>query len=245
MEEYKVRFISLGGVVGVTKNMYVYELYKGETLQDILIVDCGMGFPDAKELGVDLIIPDIAYLEDKTDKIRAILLTHGHEDHIGALPFHYHKLGRPPIYASKLTKMFVTNKFKEYNEQIDIKEIEYRKWYELGGFQARFIHMTHSIPDATHILIKSEVGMMYHGPDFKLDLTPPYTEAPDFYEITKAGHDGIMCLMSDALGPSMVKVTDRRPPSCSGFGLSKKAMLRSNLDGALMMLLRVIRHSFH
>jgi ribonuclease J len=200
MDEYRVRFIPLGGVIGVTKNMYVYELYKGEEIQDIIIVDCGMGFPDAKEFGVDIIIPDISYLEDKTEKIRAILLTHGHEDHIGALTYHYDKLGRPPIYASKLTKMFVTNKFKEFNDNINIKEIEYHKWYELAGFQARFIHMTHSIPDATHILIKTPVGTIYHGPDFKLDLTPPYAEAPDFYEITKHGHEGILCLLSDALG---------------------------------------------
>ncbi|MDP4010914.1 MAG: ribonuclease J [Candidatus Roizmanbacteria bacterium] len=200
MDNIRLRFVPLGGVVGVTKNMYVYELYNGDELTDILIVDCGMGFPDATEFGVDLIIPDISYLEDKTDKIRAILFTHGHEDHIGALPFHYEKLGRPPIYASKLTKMFIQNKFKELESPIHIQEIEYRKWYELGRFQARFIHVTHSIPDATHILIKTAVGTMYHGPDFKFDLTPPYNKSPDFHEITQAGEDGVLCLLSDALG---------------------------------------------
>ncbi len=200
MDEYKVRFIPLGGVVGVTKNMYVYELYQNDQLTDILIVDCGMGFPDAKEFGVDLIIPDISYLEDKLDKIRAILITHGHEDHIGAIPFHYDKLGAPQIYAPKLAKVFIQNKFKEFNQPIHINDIEFKKWIKLGGFEAKFIHMTHSIPDATHILIKSPVGVMYHGPDFKLDLTPPYSKAPDFYEILQAGHDGITCLFSDALG---------------------------------------------
>ncbi len=200
MDEYKVRFIPLGGVVGVTKNMYVYELYRNDELTDILIVDCGMGFPDAKEFGVDLIIPDISYLEDKLDKIRAILITHGHEDHIGAIPFHYEKLGAPQIYAPKLAKVFIQNKFKEFNQPIHINDIDFKKWIKLGGFEAKFIHMTHSIPDATHILIKSPVGVMYHGPDFKLDLTPPYSKAPDFYEIVKAGHDGILCLLSDALG---------------------------------------------
>jgi len=200
MDTIKLRFVPLGGVVGVTKNMYVYELYDGETITDILIVDCGMGFPDAKEFGVDLIIPDISYLEDKTDKIRAILFTHGHEDHIGALSFHFEKLGSPPVYASKLTKMFIQNKFKEIGHQIHIQEIEYRKWYELGSFQARFIHVTHSIPDATHILVKTPVGTMYHGSDFKFDLTPPYNKSPDFHEITQAGEDGVLCLLSDALG---------------------------------------------
>lgn len=200
MDNIRLRFVPLGGVVGVTKNMYLYELYNGEELTDILIVDCGMGFPDAKEFGIDLIIPDISYLEDKVDKIRAILFTHGHEDHIGALPFHFEKLGRPPVYASRLTKMFIQNKFKEIGTPINIQEIEYRKWYQLGNFQARYIHVTHSIPDATHILIKSSVGTMYHGPDFKFDLTPPYNKAPDFHEITQAGEDGVLCLLSDALG---------------------------------------------
>src|SRR3989344_1990820 len=200
MDNIKLRFVPLGGVVGVTKNMYVYELYKGEELSDILIVDCGMGFPDAKEFGVDLIIPDISYLEDKKDKIRAILFTHGHEDHIGALAFHYDKLGTPPLYASRLTKMFLQNKFKEFKRTIQIEEIKYRHWYELGNFQARFIHITHSIQDATHILVKTPVGTMYHGPDFKFDLTPPYNKSPDFHEITQAGEDGVLCLLSDALG---------------------------------------------
>ena len=200
MNEYKLRFVPLGGVVGVTKNMYVYELYTDELLTDILIVDCGMGFPDASELGVDLIIPDIAYLEDKVDKIRGIAITHGHEDHIGALPYLYQKLGSPPVYATKLTKMFLQNKFKELGSPIDIRDVKFRTWERLGAFEIRFIHMTHSIPDATHVLVKSPVGTMYHGPDFKLDLSPPFGQAPDFYEITKAGEDGILCLLSDALG---------------------------------------------
>ncbi|CAN5225539.1 ribonuclease J [soil metagenome] len=200
MENYKVRFVPLGGIVGVTKNMYLYELYQDEELKDILIVDCGMGFPDAKEFGVDLVIPDISYLEDKLDKIRAILLTHGHEDHIGALPFYFEKLGKPPMFCRKLTKMFVTNKFKEFNYNADITEVEFHKWYDFGEMKARFIHMAHSIPDATHILIKTPVGTLYHGPDFKMDLTPPYADAPDFHEITQAGHDGVLCLLSDALG---------------------------------------------
>jgi len=197
---YTLRFVPLGGVIGVTKNMYLYELYKDNVLQDILIVDCGIGFPLEKELGVDFVIPDISYLKDKTDKIRALLLTHGHEDHISALPFHYDDLGRPPVYASKLTAAFVANKCKDFNLPVDLKVVTYGKQYSFGELTAEYIPVTHSIPDTTHILIGSPIGTLYHGSDFKLDVTPVYGRPPDFYRITKAGHDGILCLMSDCLG---------------------------------------------
>ncbi len=108
MINFKLRFVPLGGVVGVTKNMYVYEIYQDDLLKDILIIDCGIGFPMEKELGVDFVIPDISYLADKVSKIRAIILSHGHEDHTSALPYHYNALGRPPIFASKLTSVFVS-----------------------------------------------------------------------------------------------------------------------------------------
>lgn len=200
MDKFKVRFVPLGGIVGVTKNMYVYESYENEKLKDILIIDCGIGFPQEKELGVDFVIPDISYLLDKIHLIRGILLTHGHEDHIGALPYHYEALGAPPVYASKLTSAFVENKFKEQGKRINITKVDFDKEYVFGSFRANFIKMTHSIPDTTHILIKSPVGSFYHGPDFKLDLTPPYGSPPDFYKIVKAGHEGILCLLSDCLG---------------------------------------------
>lgn len=200
MEKFKIRFVPLGGIVGVTKNMYLYELYEDERLKDILIIDCGIGFPLEKELGVDFVIPDISYLKDKKDKIRAILLTHGHEDHIGALPYHYEELGSPKIFASKLTSVFVENKFKERGKRISIERVDFEKEYSLGDFKVSYIKMTHSIPDTTHILINTPIGTFYHGPDFKFDLTPPYGSPPDFYKITKAGHDKILCLLSDCLG---------------------------------------------
>lgn len=200
MDSYKLRFVPLGGVVGVTKNMYVYELYEHDQLKDIVIVDCGIGFPLEKELGVDFVIPDITYLKDKLDKIRAILVTHGHEDHTSALPYHYKDLGSPPIYTTNLTASFIENRFKEFDVAVKVQRIEYGRQYEFGGFKAQFIRMTHSIPDTSHIILRSPVGTIYHGSDFKLDLTPPYGSSPDFYEIVKAGHEGVLCLMSDALG---------------------------------------------
>ncbi|HLL61060.1 MAG TPA: ribonuclease J [Candidatus Nitrosocosmicus sp.] len=199
-QTYKLRFIPIGGIVGVTKNMYVYELYENNTLKDIVIVDCGIGFPREKDLGVDFVIPDITYLLDKTDKIRAILFTHGHEDHISALKFHYEKLGKPPVYGSKLTAALLEAKFIDFGLTLKVNVISYGKEYVFGDFKAEYIHTTHSIPDTCHILLKTPVGNFYHGSDFKLDLTPVYGKHPDFYAITKAGHDGVRCLLSDCLG---------------------------------------------
>lgn len=200
MTNFRLHFIPLGGVTDVTKNMYIYELYNGDKLQDILIVDCGIGFPTEKELGVDFVIPDISYLADKKDKIRALVLSHGHEDHITALPYHFNALGKPEVYTSKLTKALVENKFKELGQKIKVNEINYRKNYQFGGFGVEFIRMTHSIPDTTHLLIKTAAGTIYHGSDYKFDLTPPYGPTPDFYAITKAGEGGVDLLVSDCLG---------------------------------------------
>jgi len=200
MNTYKLHFIPLGGIVGVTKNMYVYEIYRDNKLKDIVIVDCGIGFPKEKELGVDFVIPDISYLMDKKQFIRAILISHGHEDHTSALPFLYDDLGRPPVYASLLTAMFIENKFKDKHKKILVNRVDFNKEYIFGDFRVSYLKMTHSIPDATHILVKTPVGTIYHGSDFKLDLTPPYGPVPDFYKITKAGHEGILCLLSDCLG---------------------------------------------
>ncbi len=198
--EYKVRLIALGGTTDVTKNMYVYELYFQNKLKDILIVDCGIGFPKEQDLGVDVVIPDISYLKDKKQYIRAVLLTHGHEDHISALPFHFEALGRPKIYATKLTKLFLEQKFKEFGLRATVEEIRYGKPYFFGDFEISYIHLTHSIPDTAHIFIKTPIGNIYHGSDFKFDLTPPYEKPPDFYSILKAGKQGILCLLTDCLG---------------------------------------------
>jgi len=207
MEEEKVRFIPLGGVTDVTKNMYVYEYYRNGQLEDILIVDCGVGFPKEKELGVDLTIPDISYLTgegkdkvNKLDKIRGIVFTHGHEDHISGISYLYDKLGAPPLFASKLTALFLQKKLEEFGFRAKIETINFDREYRFGSFFVRFIRLTHSIPDTTHILIKTPVGNLYHGSDFKLDLTPPYGSPPDFYQITKAGKEGILALLSDCLG---------------------------------------------
>jgi len=200
MDGFKLRFVPLGGVVGVTKNMYLYELYQGDALKDILIVDCGIGFPQDKTLGVDFVIPDISYLKDKVDKVRAVILSHGHEDHTSALPYHYRDLGSPPVFTGKLTTAFVKNKFKETGGAVNITQIDYNKEYQFGEFKVQFINVTHSIPDTLHIFIKTPVGNLYHGTDFKFDLTPPYGNSPDFSKIVKLAQEGVLCLLSDCLG---------------------------------------------
>jgi ribonuclease J len=200
MNEYSLRFISLGGIIGVTKNMYVYELYRGSELQEILIIDCGIGFPEDKDLGVDYIIPDISYLKDKRNKIVGVLLSHGHEDHISALPYYYKDLGEPEVYSGKLTCAFVRNQFREFGLNIKINEVDFNKTYSIGSFNVDFIRLTHSIPDTLHIFIQTLAGNIYHGTDFKLDLTPPYGKPPDFKKISEMSGKGTLCLLSDCLG---------------------------------------------
>jgi len=198
--DFTLRFIPLGGVVGVTKNMYVYELSHQGKISDILIVDCGIGFPNQQELGINVVLPDIEYLKNKRHLIRAVLITHGHEDHIGALPYHYDQLGRPRVITGKLTRAFLMDKFANFSNRVSIETASLEKVYRLGNFNVEFINMTHSIPDMMHLLIKTPVGNFYHGPDFKLDLTPVSGKWPDFYKIAKAGHEGVLCLLSDSLG---------------------------------------------
>lgn len=225
--QYRIRFVPLGGMTEVIKNMYLYEIYEQKSksssffekenfnrknkkknsqigdnyiLKDILIVDCGIGFPKESHLGVDFVIPDISYLKDKTDKIRAVILTHGHEDHTTGLPYLYWQLGEPPIYASRLTKAFVENKFQEFGYKVTVNEVKHLQKINLSLFEVQFLRITHSIPDTMHLLIKTPIGNFYHGTDFKLDLTPPYGQPPDFYSISKAGNEGIICLLSDCLG---------------------------------------------
>lgn len=191
-----IKIVPLGGTPNVHDNMYVYE---SET--DIFIVDCGMGFPDEGVSGVDLTIPDIRYLKDKLHKIRGLVLTHGHEDHIGGLPYIIPQLGENiPIYASKLTAGFVREKFKEFS--LDTRRINVvgdRQPIMLGSFEVKMIPVNHSVPDTKHLIIKTPYGNIYHGSDFKFDWTPIGQELPDLQSITRAGAEGVTLLLSDCL----------------------------------------------
>lgn len=189
----KLSILSLGGVA-VNKNMYVYE-----TDRDIIIVDCGIAFPDEDMPGIDLIIPDIDYLKNKKNKIRAMFLTHGHEDHRGALPYILPELPKIPIYGTKLTIGLAKIRCDEAGLNVDWRNVDYGQPISAGGFTVSFIHVTHSIPDAANLIIKTPAGTIYHGSDFKFDWTPVDGFPTQVQKIAKAGDEGILCLLSDCL----------------------------------------------
>ena len=195
-----VRLFPLGGIGNVTKNMYVYEYRIDGALIDILLVDCGIGFPDEQMYGVDLVVPDVTYLQDKKDKIRGLVFTHGHDDHIGALPYVFPKLPKIPIFAPKLAAAFLQLKLKEFGINADIKSVENREEQKFGHFKVEWVRVTHSVPDTTHLLIETPVGLIYHGSDYKFDLTPVDNKPSDLGRIAQAGERGVLCLLSDCLG---------------------------------------------
>src|SRR5215467_12672119 len=198
-----VKFLALGGEEDVTRNMYVYE-YKDQ----ILIVDCGLGFPDESMLGVDFLLPDIMYLVRASlpegraiKKIVGMLLTHGHEDHIGGLPYILPQLPSFPIYGSPLTAALANEKLTEFHAQPVVEAVPFTPGtVQIGDFTVTFIHVTHSIPDAAHLFIETPVGNFYHGADYKFDLTPADQKRTEFLKIAQAAQKGITALISDCLG---------------------------------------------
>ncbi len=195
MNPNTVHITSLGGFGEVTRNMYAYE-----TDTDILLVDCGIGFPTEDMLGVDLLIPDVGYLKDKRDKIRGMILTHGHEDHIGGLPYSLPQLPEFPIYAARLTAALAQDKLEDHNIKRNIQVISSDANIRIGQFEISFARVSHSIPDTFHLIIKSGAGIIYHGADFKFDFTPVDGLQPELGKIAAAGAQGVRLLISDSLG---------------------------------------------
>ena len=199
----QLSFIPLGGIGDVTKNMYLYE-YNDQ----ILVVDCGLGFADETMLGVDLLLPDISYLLKTClpagrakKRIVGMLLTHGHEDHIGALPFLLPQLPDFPIFATPLTAAFANEKLKEFNAKKRVQVVNFSESEKsVGSFGFSFISVTHSVPDTSNIFITTPVGNFYHGSDFKFDETPYDGRITDYAKIEKLSSNGVMCLFSDCLG---------------------------------------------
>lgn len=189
-----LKLIPLGGVGDVTKNMYVYEYGN-----DIIIVDCGVGFPDEAMPGVDLVIPDISYLRDKKEKIRAILITHGHEDHIGGLPYIWPQL-QVPIYTQRLTAGFIRAKFTEHNlPKNKIFEVKIDQKLDLGVFKVSFYQVSHSVPDSMGIVIRIPQGLIIHQADFKIDWTPVSGQVTDVGTVARLGSEGVLLLLIDCL----------------------------------------------
>lgn len=195
LRQNSLKIISLGGFGQVTKNMFLYE-----TAEDLLIVDCGIGFPEEGMLGVDLVVPDISYLGNKKNKIRAIILSHGHDDHIGGLPYILPQLpNNLPVFAPKWAAALSRLKLEEFGLPVNLREIDEKSQLNLGRFTVEFIRVTHSIPDTFHLVIKTPVGVIYHAADFKLDLTPVMGKPTSQERIIEVGKRGVLCLLSDCL----------------------------------------------
>ena len=190
----KIKIISLGGLNEVGKNITVIE-YEN----DIVIVDCGLGFPDEDMPGVDLVIPDISYLEANSDKIRGILLTHGHEDHIGAIPYLLRTIN-PPIYGTKLTLGIIKNKLSEHQlpHTPVLNCVQAGDVVKLGSFKAEFIHVNHSIADACALAISTPLGTVVHTGDFKLDVTPIDGEIMNIARLGELGNEGVLALLCES-----------------------------------------------
>jgi ribonuclease J len=192
----KLKVIPLGGVQEIGKNITVFEY--GE---DIIVVDCGIAFPEDEMLGIDLVIPDVSYLVRNKDKIRAIILTHGHEDHIGALPYILKEINmNTPIYGTKMTLGLLEYKFSEHKilSQTVLRTIKPGDCEELGVFSVEFIRSTHSIADTVSLAIDSPVGLIVHTSDFKIDYTPIEGESIDLARFAVLGHRGVLLLMADS-----------------------------------------------
>ena len=191
----KVRIIPLGGLNEIGKNITAIEC--GD---DIIVIDCGFGFPDEDMLGIDLVIPDFTYLKDNIDKVRAVLLTHGHEDHIGGIPYLLREIN-VPIYGTLLTLGIIKNKLLEFKLQFeaDLRVVNAGDTIKLGdNFAVEFIHVNHSIADACALCIDTPQGKIFHTGDFKLDLTPIDGEVMDITRLGELGKEGIELLMCES-----------------------------------------------
>ncbi len=189
-----IRIMFLGGLNEIGKNITLFECNN-----DIFILDCGMAFPDGDMLGVDLVIPDFSYIEQNVDRIKGMVLTHGHEDHIGSIPFLLEKVNIP-IYGTALTLGLVGNKLKEYGlyNKAKLNTVKAGDTIKLGCMKVEFIHVNHSIPDSVAIAIHTEVGTIVHTGDFKIDFTPIYGGMIDLARFAELGKQGVLALLAES-----------------------------------------------
>lgn len=194
VSKLKLRIIPLGGLEQIGMNITAYE-YE----DSIIVVDCGLAFPEDDMLGIDLVIPDITYLKENIEKVKGFIITHGHEDHIGALPYVLKELN-VPVYATKLTVGIIENKLKEHNmlKTTKRKVIKYGQSINLGVFRIEFIRVNHSIADAAALAIFTPVGTVVHTGDFKVDYTPMFSDTIDLQRLAELGRKGVLALLADS-----------------------------------------------
>ena len=224
----KVRIIPLGGLNEVGKNITAIEC--GD---DIIVIDCGFGFPDEDMLGVDLVIPDFTYLRDNADKVRAIVLTHGHEDHIGGIPYLLREIN-VPVYGTLLTLGIIKNKLLEHKLPFnaDLKVVSAGETVKIGSnFAVEFIHVNHSIADACALSIDTPVGKIFHTGDFKLDLTPIDGEVMDITRLGELGKEGIELLMCESTNAERIGFT----PSERKVGRSLEYIFSTQKDKRIVI----------
>ena len=207
----KLKVIPLGGLEQIGMNITAFE-YE----DSIVVVDCGLSFPEDDMLGIDLVIPDVTYLKENISKVKGFVITHGHEDHIGALPYVLKDVN-VPIYSTKLTLALITNKLKEHGmvQTTKMKEVKHGQVINLGAFSIEFIKTNHSIQDASALAIYSPVGIIVHTGDFKVDYTPVFGDAIDLQRLAEIGKKGVLALMGDS--------TNAERP---GFTMSEKTVGR-------------------
>ena len=190
----KVKIIPLGGLEQIGMNITAFE-YR----DSIVVVDCGMAFPEDDMLGIDIVLPDVTYLEENYSKIKGFVITHGHEDHIGAIPYVFRKIN-VPIYTTKLTMALIENKLEEH-EMLDIVRreiVSYGQFVELGDITVEFIKTNHSIQDAAALALHTPAGVIIHTGDFKVDYTPVFGDAIDLQRFAELGKKGVLALMCDS-----------------------------------------------
>lgn len=226
-EKGKLRIIPLGGLHEIGKNITVIE-YEN----DMIVVDCGLAFPDDDMLGVDLVIPDITYLEQNQNRLRGIFLTHGHEDHIGAIPYVLRTIN-PPIYGTGLTIGIIKNKLEEHSLPwaADLHAVNAGDTVQAGALKVEFIHVNHSIADACCLAIHTPLGTIIHTGDFKLDITPIQGEMMDLARLGELGNKGVLMLLCESTNAERPGFT----PSEKKVGQSLEYIFTSNADKRIVI----------
>ncbi len=190
----KVRIIPLGGLERIGMNITAIEY--GDT---IVVVDCGMAFPEDDMLGIDIVLPDISFLKENYSKVKGFVITHGHEDHIGAIPYVYREIN-VPIYTTRLTMALIENKLEEHDmmDRVERHVVDFGDTVDFGGIKVEFIKTNHSIQDAAALAIMTPAGVLIHTGDFKVDYTPVYGDAIDLQRFAELGREGVLALMCDS-----------------------------------------------